>query len=368
MRTPDDPSAPLLRWTRLDPASDDPDAVIHRLLDELEPIMGCYEDALSTEPGRMLTLSVYRQTRSDPTDDDLGLHVRPEDPSFAACVRPLLERALPEITEDPHGRYAVRLFPRRAEAPRLRLPDAEDRVEQRPGGSCWTWETYPCAPNKRCKAAEWIRSQCHHPAERTGVALRWTLQPAERGRQSIVGLELVGTDDEVVWQVPLDPEDAERMGKLAREDAQRHLEHFRDRRLPGTFRVELRPSEIIVADLAGVRVMDRRSGGVVFRWAAPSPPKSKFWFDGGTYMARRGPRRCEGDARHGSFAAMCGPDLLYFDGHTFAVFEVGSKLSVRGQTSKAQRKGNAPGPGVRPTAAYRAGGYRLALEGIVYLD
>ena len=33
-----------------------------------------------------------------------------------------------------------------------------------------------------------------------------------------------------------------------------------------------------------------------------------------------------------------------------------------------QRKGNAPGPGVRPTAAYRAGGYRLALEGIVYLD
>ncbi|MEM7155525.1 MAG: hypothetical protein AAF799_21935 [Myxococcota bacterium] len=368
VRDPDDPQAPLIRLIRLDPASEDPPTATQALLDGLEPLMECYEAVLQTNPDWRFTLSLHRDEPREPGDDDLGLFVRPEAPGFEVCARLSFQQVLPKLADDPHGRYAMRAYPRRSDAPRLRMPRAEDEVTQRHGGSCWTYENYPCAPKKRCKAPEWVRSQCHHPAERPGVALRWALQPVDRGRQAIVGLELVGTDDEVVWTVPLDADDAERMGNLARDDAQRHLDHFRDRRLPGSLWVELRPTAIVVADRAGVRAMDRRSGRVVFRYAAPPPPESKFWFDGGTYVARRGSRRCEGDAGHGAFAALCGPDLLYFDGHTFAVIETESGFSVRGETSQPQHRGNAPGSGVRPVAAYRAARVRLDLEGIIYLE
>ena len=124
---------------------------------------------------------------------------------------------------------------------------------------------------------------------------------------------------------------------------------------------------MIVADRAGVRVYDRRTGESRFRHVSPDPEASRLWFDDGSFTARRGTQRCKGDARSGAFAARCGDDLLYFDGHALAVISVASSVWLRGQTTLGEPGSTRGGNAVRPTASLTAAGYRVRIEGMVYM-
>lgn len=370
VRDPELPSAPLLRLTTLHPSDDDDPRPVRALLGLLEPLMACYETALSDEPE--LRAHVLIRRRPPEADDPEGIELRvdtsPLD-DLPTCVEPLVRAALSDQTNDPHGRYAVSLFPHRDRASPLRRPWPSDEVIEREGGSCWTKITFPCEPNKRCLAPAWQRTLCRHPADRSDVALRWSLDPAPERRFEIRGVELVAADGTEVWSTPFaDAEDGERVGTLSSEDARAHLDGFRARPLPGALWVSLQPKLVWLADRAGVRTYDRRTGELRFRYAVPEPEVDRMRFDDGTFTARRGSLRCEGDAGRGAFATRCGDDLLHFDGYAFAVISMEMDVSLRAQATLGDHGNTRRGGAVRPTVTLRAGGYRLEVSGKVFMQ
>ncbi|MCA9654368.1 MAG: hypothetical protein KC501_30890, partial [Myxococcales bacterium] len=364
-RRPDDPTAPLLRLTELRPSRFDDPAPVRALLDLLEPLMACYEAELVGDPELVATLWIDRRGEAD----GLDLRVDARHPTrLVECLGPALRSAMPPVADDPHGRYAITLFPRRDAAPPLRQPELADEVIEREGGSCWTERTYPCAPHKACMAADWERTRCRHPADRPDVALRWAMGPAQDGRRPRIGLELVAADGSLVWRAPFEPDDVARLGSLPADEAQAHVEGARERPLPGAWWVELGPQRVGLADRAGVRFYDRRSGELRFRYVPPEPEADRTWLDEGTFVARRGKRRCKGDAGHGAFATRCGDELLYFDGHAFAVISTAWGASLRDQSTLSDPGSTRRGGAVRPSLGLRAGGYRLEVSGMVFMQ
>lgn len=162
----EDPSGPLLRIVELQSANDDDPAAVRALLRVLEPLMICYELELGRRPGLMLGLTIRRTT---PTDaDGVGLSIEEaavEPTGMPPCAARALARALPPHDRDPQGRYVLRFFPRRDEAPPLPLPHLDDTVIEREGGACFTVRTHPCKPHKHCMSPTWERTRCKRPAE-----------------------------------------------------------------------------------------------------------------------------------------------------------------------------------------------------------
>lgn len=364
-----DPSGPLLRLVELESANEDDPAAIRALLGVLGPLMECYELALGRTPGLTLTLSIRRTPPSEGDAGGLSITENTAEPSgIPACAAPILTRALPPHAEDAHGRYALRFFPRRDQAHALRLPDFDEVVIEREGGSCFTRRTYPCKPHKICKAADWERTRCKHPADRPGVELRWVFGPATpTGQWPRIGIDLVGADDGLVWRAELDPEDAQRLGPLHVDEARRHLAEFRNGPPPDVFGVMLEPTRVVVADRAGVRTYDRHTGKRGFRYAAPAPAGPPFFFDEGKLSVRGAELRCIGSARRGVFIAPCGDVLLWFDGHTLAVIDR-EPMSLRGETSLADDTSTRGGDAANPKASLRVAGWRVAVDGRVFLQ
>lgn len=369
VRDLEDPKGPLLRIMELEATHADDPAPIRALLGVLEPLMRCYELERARDPnlGR-LTLSLRRTA---PTDaDPLGLTLA-EDVArptrVLACARPILSRVLPRHDRDPHGRYALRFFPQRDEAFPLQLPELDDVVIDREG-VCFTRREYPCKPHKRCMGPDWERTRCRHPADRPGVAVRWAFGVASEGRWPRSGVDLAGTDGGLVWRTALDPADAERLGSLHVDEARRHLEGFRSESLPDALWVALEPARIVLADRAGVRVYDRRTGKPGFRYAPSDPEVRRMWFDKGSFVARKGKLRCTGDAGHGAFVTVCGDDLLYFDGHALAVIGYPSPMVAGTETTLHARTSTRSGGPARPKASLRAAGWRVDVVGFVFLE
>jgi hypothetical protein len=364
-----DPSGPLLRLVELESADEDDPAAIRALLGVLGPMMECYERALGRTPGLALTLSIRRTPPSE--TDAVGLSITentPEPSGIPACAAPILARALPPHAHDPHGRYALRFFPRRDQAHALPQPDLDDVVIEREGGSCFTRRTYPCKPHKMCKAADWERTRCKHPADRPGVELRWVFGPATpAGQWPRIGIDLVGADDGLVWRAELDPEDAQRLGPLHADAARRHLAEFRSELAPDVFGVILEPTRVVVADRAGVRTHDRHTGKRGFRYAAPPPAGPPFFFDHGQLRIRGAKWHCIGGARRGAFTASCGDVRLWFDGYTLAVLDRES-MSLRSETTIVADTTTRSGDAANPKISLQVEGWKVGVEGRVFLQ
>lgn len=162
---------PLLRIVELRSANDDDPTAVRALLGMLEPLMACYEVELGRRPELQLTLTIRRAPPS--AGDAVGLAVVEdvaEPTGMPECARRWLAQALPPQEQDPEGRYALRFFPHRDQAPPLRRPGLDDVVIEREGGACFTRQVYPCKPHKHCKAADWGRTRCRPPSDPTGAA------------------------------------------------------------------------------------------------------------------------------------------------------------------------------------------------------
>lgn len=368
VRRPEDPTAPLLRLTTLEPSGDDGPAAIRALLGTLEPLMTCYEAELQQDPERYATL--WTRRRAPQTDDPEGIELgeAPHPTALVRCADPVLRQALPAASEDPHGRYELRLYPHHDDAPRLQRPEPEAEVIEREGGSCWTRRTYPCKPHKICRAPDWERTLCRHPAQDPEVALRWAFEPVDDQRWRISAVELTTADGSTIWRTALDADDVERLGVMDEADVERHRVEFREHPLPRSWWVALEPRRVMLADRAGVRVYDRTTGELRFRYTPREPEATRLWFDDGTFTARKGKQRCKGDARHGAFVARCGEDLLYFYGHGLAVIAVADAVWLRGQSTLDDPGSKRGGNAVRPTASLKAVGYRVKIEGMVYMQ
>ena len=364
-----DPSGPLLRIVELQSANDDDPAAVRALLGVLEPLMACYDAELGRTPELIVTLTIRRTSPTAADREGLSIDEDTREPTgIPACARPFLVRVLPGQAQDPQGRYAVRLFPHRDRAPALRLPDHDDAVIEREGGSCFTMHTHPCKPHKHCMGPTWERTRCRHPADRPGVAVRWAFGAATDGLWPRTGVDLVGIDGGLVWRAVLDPEDAARLGPLQLDEARQHLERFRSDPLPGSLSVAIEPTRVVLADRAGVRVYDRRTGKRGFRYAPPATEEPRMFFDEGTFTARKGKLRCTGKAAHGEFVARCGDALLWFDGHALAVIDYGPPMTLDGQTTLADDTSTRTGGGIRPKASLRVAGWRVVVEGIVFVQ
>jgi hypothetical protein len=159
-----DLGGPLLRIMELHDGSEDP-AGARALVATLEPLMICYELELGRRPGLTLTVAIRRVA---PTEvDRVGIAVSEDagDPTggMSSCVAKALAHALPPHHQDPYGRYTLRFFPRRDQAPPLRRPDPDDAVIEGEGGACFIRETHPCKPHKHCMGPTWARSRCKPP-------------------------------------------------------------------------------------------------------------------------------------------------------------------------------------------------------------
>lgn len=366
----EDPSGPLLRIVELDASNPDDPTAVRALLGVLEPLMVCYERELGRRPGLPLTLRIRRVAPTETNAVGLTVEDDEREPTeLPECAGRVLAKALPAQDRDPHGRYAVRFFPRRDQAPPLRLPDVDDGVVEREGGVCFTVHTNPCKPHKHCMGPTWERTRCRHPAERPGVAVRWAFGPASpEGQWPRTGVDLVGADDGLVWRTALEPDDAERVGSLHVDEARRHIDGFRSEALPGALQLALEPTRVVLADRAGVRVYDRRTGKRGFRHAPREPEAPRMFLDEGTFTARKGKLRCTGDAGRGAFATLCGDALLWFDGHALAVIGYGPPMTLRGQTTLSDDTSTRTGGAAKPKASLRVAGWRVVVEGRVFLE
>jgi hypothetical protein len=158
-----DLGGPLLRIMELHDGSEDP-AGARALVATLEPLMICYELELGRRPELTLTVAIRRVA---PTEvDRVGIAVSEdagEPTGMPSCVARALAHALPPHHQDPYGRYTLRFFPRRDQAPPLRLPDPDDAVIEGVGGACFIRQTHPCKPHKHCMGPTWARSHCKPP-------------------------------------------------------------------------------------------------------------------------------------------------------------------------------------------------------------
>ena len=93
-----------------------------------------------------------------------------------------------------------------------------------------------------------------------------------------------------------------------------------------------------------------------------------MFLDEGTFTARKGKLRCTGNAGRGAFATVCGDALLWFDGHALAVIGYGPPMTLRGQTTLSEDTSTRTGGAAKPKASLRAAGWRVLVEGRVFLQ
>jgi hypothetical protein len=152
------------------------------------------------------------------------------------------------------------------------------------------------------------------------------------------------------------------------DEARRHLDGFRGEALPGMLLLAIEPTRVVLADLAGVRVYERRTGKRGFRLVPREPEAPRMFLDEGRFSARKGKQRCNGDAGHGAFATVCGDTLLWFDGHALAVIDYGPPMYLRDQTTLSDPTSTRTGGAAAPKASLRTAGWRVTVGGRVFLQ
>ena len=356
-READDPAAPVVQLRHVNSFGPGGDALVEAIVGAAGALLTCWEARDDTVEGRV-DLRVDLRAPSDPADDPLAIsHEDRAAESVVRCADDAIRAVVPRPGEGAGAVVSFAMFPRRDEV-RLRRASSNALVSVR-FGTCWQWEDYPCAPNKRCKGDEWIRTTCGEPALRDDVELQLGLGTPKKGHAAPVDIRLVGGDGTVLWLHAL-PESVSADYGHAFEPAPAIA--VRD----VSFGLDYGLRTLVVADVHGVRAYDRKTGDALMSWT-PKPGEPRIWFDDGEFVLRRVRTEvCRGSAGHGSFFQACGDLRVYFDGHSVALFE-GEVPKLAEETALGGR-GATLASSVMPKASFRLGKYRLAIEGIIYLE
>ncbi|MBL4685144.1 MAG: hypothetical protein JKY37_11185 [Nannocystaceae bacterium] len=356
----DDPAAPIIHLTVADGFGQGGDVGVDAIVGAAGDILSCWEVALQEEE-RVVSVAIRLRAPSDPATDALTVAADMSEGELVRCVDDVLRDVVPTPQKSAVSWVTFAMLPRRDHV-RLRKAQDELVVAVRASGSCWQWEDRgPCPPNKRCFADSWVRTDCGLPAMRDDVVARFGLDAPADGRAALTDTRLVGGDG-IVWTSPLPSEFIAHYGRNYDSAIGPSVQVA-----PAAFAVQFTPATLLIADHAGVQLLDRSSGARTLSWAAPPRGERVLWFDSGHYSIRYGTQRCEGDAHNGAFFVDCGSRMIFFDGYTAAVF-AGEPLALLGVRHLGQRGTTLSGTAVAPRASLRAGRTDIVIDGRVFMD
>lgn len=350
-------NAPLLRATTLEPFEERGDELAQAVVGQLDRVFDCLEHHV---PTKRAWLSVRVGLGGKP--ESVEVSAGPEDAvdeELQTCLQAVFE-PLRVTDESASGAFAFEYFPEASKAGRLPEAQPGQKAAIRYGGACFVWiEEPPCPPNKRCYPDRWEPSMCPHRAQQDGVYLRHDLNraAAKQGWAESTALELVDPNGQPIWRNEWTPQEAERLPKFDPNVDYGDKVHG--------YIVEYGDATIRIADHLGVREYDRKTGARGAAWNAPKSA-SQFFVDTGTF-ATRGKAKCKGDTDHGQFATTCGKSLLYFNGYTFAVLDA-QTLVPKAVTNLDAKTSSREADGADIVAKLAAGGVKLTIRGIIYMD
>lgn len=119
---------------------------------------------------------------------------------------------------------------------------------------------------------------------------------------------------------------------------------------------------VAVADMTGVLALARKDGAVLLDRAARRDDQALF-FDSGTFALDSDPP-CSGQAPHGQVFAQCGSSLVYFNGSTALLIDMGA---WRVEAESALTPAMVTSRGVKTEAAIPLGARILSLRGRTYM-
>jgi hypothetical protein len=358
----DDPAAPIIQLVELD-ARGTGMATAEAIVGAFTAILDCWEVELKRRPGAFARVHVRWALPTSASGRSLELHGDGGD-DLLRCADAAIRPRLPPPSPGDFLQLGIAMHPRR-DGVVLRDPRADLEISVRTADTCWQLEDYPCAPNKHCRAAEWIRTACGDPTMHDDVALRLGLGPPDAsGRCAPVDARLVAADGQALWWVPLPARLREFWGA-----------HFPADEAPAadvegrlsTFAVRRDPTRLWLADASGLHVFGRHDGVLLASWVADPPGEPKLWFDTGTWEIRIGARRCTGDAGHGAFFATCEDRHVWFDGYTLAVFE-GQPPKLRDTTHLGARGTRHEATHLSPRAKLKLAGVTVSVTGQIFVQ
>ena len=363
VRDADDPSAPVLQLTTLVHHGASAKSHVARLLADVGPLLACATSAISEAQPRA-SFQIRLRRADAPDDDPLRIDVQPtEATSLARCLDEAVRPKLETVATGDVAVLSFRVFVDRDES-FLREADDDRVVSVREAGTCWQWPTYPCAPHKMCRAAEFVRTTCGEPTMRDDVSLSFSLGPADaRGHAAPVELRLLGGDGQTLWTTALPEATQQRYGpRFAVADAPIVLR-------PGgnVLDTSMGIEHVLVADTAGLHVYARRTGELLGEWLAPPRQEPTMQFDGGQVVVRRRRATCSGDAGHGSFFVSCDDRFVWFDGHTLAVF-AGADPRPRATKALGNAGAKLRGETLTPALSVSAGGVSVEVKGQIFVQ
>ncbi len=203
MRTPDDPTAPLIQLERADDHGESAAVVLDTIVGSANEILRCWELAVASGAQRG-SVGIQVRRPSGPQDDLLRVDVGQDaGPELKHCVDAAVREHLPTPDEGDVASVGFRLFRRRDDAA-LRMLDPGGEVAIRAAGSCWQWKQEgACPPGKRCYASRWIRTGCGPSTMRNDVTVRFGFGPTNEQRARLVDARLVTGEGVVLWRTPL---------------------------------------------------------------------------------------------------------------------------------------------------------------------
>ncbi len=361
----DDPAAPVLHLTSLVHHGGSARAFVDHVLADVGPLLACATAAAGDARGQV-SFQVRVRGSASTDSDPLEIDVHPdetEEEALAKCIEATVRPRVEEVAAGDLAYLSFRRFPDR-DAVFLRPADDARIVAVRAAGTCWQWETYPCAPHKHCMAPEFVRTSCGDPTMRDDVSLVFALGPAdERGRAGPTELVLRDGAGATLWATPLPESTRTRYGsRFAVADAPIVLR-------PGgnVLALQMEVDRLVVADTAGLHAWRRRTGELVGEWLAPARAEPTMQFDGGQVRVHRRSRTCTGDAGHGTFFISCDDREVWFDGHTLAIFGDGQTRPLSTKTlGTAGMK--LRGETLTPTLSAATGGVSVEISGQIFVQ
>jgi hypothetical protein len=192
--------------------------------------------------------------------------------------------------------------------------------------------------------------------------LHFSLRAAKDGTCSLVAAEWIDGDGRRLWSSPLPARMRGSRGPCAAHELAAYRQSPRNGGIPGVAYLEARGA-LWVHDHAGLLALDARGGKILFdAEAAKLPLGESFFFDHGRFTWGS----CSGPAPHGWVFAVCEDALLYFNGSTALLVELG-KRREKARASYVSATSTSVGRAAREQTRIPLGGRTLELDGITYM-
>ena len=192
--------------------------------------------------------------------------------------------------------------------------------------------------------------------------LRFSLREAKDGTCSLVAAEWIDGDGHRSWSRPLPARMRGSRGPCAAHELAAYRQSPRDGGIPGVAHLEARGA-LWVHEHTGLLALDSRSGKILLDTEAANMPLGEsFGFDQGRFTWGS----CSGPAPRGRVFAVCEDALLYFNGSTALLVDLG-KRREKARGSYLSATSTPSGRAAREKTRIPLGGQTLALDGITYL-